>query len=289
MTAAETPRAHLDRVELPQGTITYRAAGPAESTSPPVVFVHGLLVDNQVWNAVADVLAARGIRSYAPVWPLGSHVVAMNADADLSPLGLAAIINAFLAAVGLDNVILVGSDTGGALCQFAIDADQSRIGRLVLTNCDAFDSFPPQPFTGLVRFGSHPCLLKLLLASLQPTAVRHSRRGYGLMFAGPPDPNVTRSWILPGLADPAIRRDAAKLMSSMRPADLLEVATHFDAFTKPVDVVWGDADQCFPLSMAQRLADAFPNGNLTRVAGGRTFIPMEFPDQVAAVIRDARD
>src|SRR5262249_29099708 len=128
-----------DRIELPQGPITYRVAGPADSAVPPVVFVHGLLVDNQLWTAVADLLAEQGIRSYAPNWPLGSHPVAMNADADLSPRGIAAIINGFLAALDLTDVTLVGNDTGGALCQYLIDADHSRIGRLVLTNCDAFD------------------------------------------------------------------------------------------------------------------------------------------------------
>ncbi|MFI6079016.1 alpha/beta fold hydrolase [Actinoplanes sp. NPDC051343] len=288
MSATAAPAPQLERIELPQGTITYRVAGPADSPYTPVVFVHGLLVDNQLWTAVADLLALRGIRSYAPVWPLGSHVVAMNADADLSPQGIANLINTLLAALDLNEVTLVGSDTGGALCQFTIDADHGRIGRLALTNCDAFDVFPPQEFAGLIKVGSHPLLLKPLLASLTPVAVRHSQHGYGLMFVGEPDPELTSSWIHPGLNDHAIRRDAAKLMSSMRPADLLEVSTRFHTFPKPVDIIWGDADRCFPLSMAQRLADAFPDAVLTRVRGGRTFISLDFPEQVADVISDAR-
>src|SRR5436305_4826960 len=145
----------LHCVELPQGTITYRIAGPADSELPPVVFVHGLLVDNQLWTRTADVLAMRAIRSYAPNWPTGSHSIAMNADADLSPRGIARIIIAFLAALDLTDVTLVGSDTGGAICQYTIDTDHSRIGRLVLTNCDAFDLFPPKEFEGLVKIGSH--------------------------------------------------------------------------------------------------------------------------------------
>src|SRR5690348_2956052 len=98
-------------IELAQGTISYRVAGPQDSSAPPVVFVHGLLVDNQLWTAVADELATRGIRSYAPTWPLGSHRKAMNADADLSPRGIAKLINAFLAALDLTDVNLVGNDT----------------------------------------------------------------------------------------------------------------------------------------------------------------------------------
>jgi pimeloyl-ACP methyl ester carboxylesterase len=287
--SAPTPTPTLNHVELPQGTVTYFVAGPADSAFPPVVFVHGLLVDSQLWTGVADVLAERGIRSYAPNWPLGSHRVPMNADADLSPRGMAATINGFLAALDLTDVTLAGSDTGGALCQFTIDTDHSRIGRLVLTNCDAFDHFPPREFEGLIKVGSRAALIKPLLAALKPSAIRHSRRGYGLLFAGKPDPKVTRSWIEPALRDKAIRRDAAKLMSAMWPEDLLDVSSRFDDFTKPVHIVWGDADTCFTISFAERLTAAFPNATLTTVTGGRTFISMEFPEQVADVISTASE
>lgn len=115
MSRAATPAPNQTRVDLPQGPITYRVTGPADGAFPPVVFVHGLLVDSQLWTDVADVLAERGIRSYAPTWPLGSHRIPMNADTDLSPRGVAAIINGFLAALDLSDITLVGSDTGGAL------------------------------------------------------------------------------------------------------------------------------------------------------------------------------
>jgi pimeloyl-ACP methyl ester carboxylesterase len=279
----------LDRIELPQGTITYRVAGPADSSVPPVVFVHGLLVDNQLWAPVADVLADRGIRSHAPNWPLGSHPVPMNADADLSPRGIATVINGFLAALDLSDVTLVGNDTGGALCQFVIDADARRIGRLVLTNCDAFDVFPPREFEALIKVGRHAALIKPMLTALRPSAVRHGKRGYGPTLANPPDPKITRSWIQPALTSRDIRRDAAKLMSTMDPQELLDVSTRFGTFTEPVRLVWGDADPFFPMSFARRLAAAFPNATLTTVPGGRTFVPMDYPEPVADAISHAHE
>ena len=166
-------------------------------------------------------------------------------------------------------------------------ADHRRIGRLVLTNCDAFDVFPPPEFAGLITVGRHAALIKPLTAWLMPTAIRHSRRGYGLMFVGEPDPDITRRWIEPAFHDRNIRRDAAQLMGAIRPAELLDVSTRFGAFAKPVHVVWGDADRCFPMSIAERLAAAFPDATLTPVAGGRTFISMEFPEQVADAIARA--
>src|SRR5438132_1804181 len=115
-------------IELPQGRIQYRLAGPANSAQPPVVFVHGLLVNSELWTPVADALAARGVRSYAIDLPLGAHSLAMLPDADLSPRGVAQLIIDFLGALDLTDVTLVGSDTGSALSQFVVDADDRRIG-----------------------------------------------------------------------------------------------------------------------------------------------------------------
>jgi pimeloyl-ACP methyl ester carboxylesterase len=208
----------------------------------------------------------------------------MKADADLSPRGIAEIVIGFLAALELTDVTLVGSDTGGAICQYLIDTDHSRIGRLVLTNCDAFDLFPPPAFAGLIRVGSHAALIKPMLTALRSTAVRHARNVYGGAFAGAPDPEITRSWIQPGLSDKGVRRDTAKLIGTIDPADLLGVSTRFAAFTKPVRVVWGDADPFFAVGFGRKLASAFPDATFTAVPGGSTFVSMEFPDQVADVI-----
>lgn len=275
---------NLDRLALPQGTVTYRAAGPSNSTLPPVVFVHGLLVDGLLWTGVADALAQSGVRSYAPNWPLGSHTEPMRADADLTPRGVARIVIDFLTALDLVDVTLVGNDTGGAICQFLIDTDHDRIGRLVLTNCDAFDTFPPAPFMLLVKAGRWAKLLKPMLASMRPTFLRHGPLGFGLLFNTEPNAAVTRGWIEPCASDKAIRRDTAKLMRGINPQELLDASTRFSGFAKPVHLIWGDADKYFKISFAERLAAVFPNAQVTRVVGGRTFIPMEQPDQVAAVI-----
>src|SRR6202167_1839632 len=150
MTSDTTPIG-LEVADLPQGRIAYRVAGPAVSSRPPVVFVHGVLVDARLWAPVADRLAAEGIRSYAPTLPLGAHQRPMNADADLSPQGMATLIRDFISALGLRDVTIVGNDTGGAICQVMLGGDTSRIGAAVLTNCDAFGTFPPRAFAPLFR------------------------------------------------------------------------------------------------------------------------------------------
>jgi pimeloyl-ACP methyl ester carboxylesterase len=281
--------AGLAVVELPQGRISYRQAGPRSSARPPVVFVHGLLTDSRLWDAVADRLAADGVRSYAPTLPLGSHRYPMNADADLSPLGVAGIVGDFIAALGLRDVTIVGNDTGGAICQLLLAGDAGRIGAAVLTDCDAFDVFPPRALAPLFFAGRHPALVAGLLPGLRSDRIRTGRMGFGPLASAPIDAGLTRSWIGP-LADRAIRRDLAKFARGVHPRVLLAAAERFGRFTGPVRVLWGDDDVYFSPELGRRLRDAFPRGSLATVAGGRTFLPLEHPDAVAAeVIAAVRD
>jgi pimeloyl-ACP methyl ester carboxylesterase len=277
-------------VDLPQGTIAYRVAGPATSNYPPVVFVHGLLVDARLWAAVADRLAADGIRSYAPTLPLGSHQRPMNADADLSPQGVATIVLDFIRALDLTDVTIVGNDTGGAICQLMLAADTSRISAAMLTNCDAFGTFPPMALAPLFQAARHPGMVSFIAATLRPKPMRHGPLAYGPL-ARNLDPATTLDWVQP-LSDPAIRRDLAKVARGVHPRVLLDAANRFGEFHGPVRILWGEGDSMFRLKLGRQLAEAFPNATLTTVPGGRTFLPLDHPDKVAAettaAIRAAR-
>jgi pimeloyl-ACP methyl ester carboxylesterase len=275
-------------IDIKQGRIEYRAAGPQTSTAPPVVFVHGLLVNAELWTKVADALAARGIRSYAPDLPLGSHRIPWPAGTDLSPRGIARLINNFIAALGLTNVTLVGNNTGGALCQFLIDTDHSRIGRLVLTNCDAFDQFPPTPFGLIVKLGRRPARLRAMMTSVRPKLLRHSILGFGGLARDPLDPALTRRWITPSLTDPAVRRNTAEFLRHVHPNDLQDISTRLSRFPKPVRLVWGAADPFFKIGLARRLRDAFTDASLVKIASGRTFLPLDEPELVANEIHAAQ-
>ncbi|HEX6389205.1 MAG TPA: alpha/beta hydrolase [Solirubrobacteraceae bacterium] len=276
----------MPTIDLPQGTINYRVTGP-DDAKRPVVFVHGFLVNGELWHGVQDALARQGVRSYAPDWPLGSHTTPMNPDADQTPRGLARTIIAFLEALDLDDVTLVGNDSGGALSQFTVDTDHRRIGRLVLTNCDAFDQFPPSPFDKLMATGQTPAGLLALLTPTRVTAVRHSPAGFGLLVAGKLDAEQTRRWVDPCLDSAEIRRDTAKFLKGIEPDELLDVATRLPSFDKPVLLVWGDADRFFKVDFARRLANVFPNATLVEVAGGKTFLPLDEPGRVADEIAKA--
>src|ERR1044072_9492421 len=125
-------------IDLPAGKIRYREAGEGK----PVVFVHGYLVDGRLWDGVVDRLSDR-FRCFAPDWPMGAQQVAMKPDADLSPYGIAAIVASFLESLYLDDWPTVGSDSGCARSQVRVIRHPYRTGRLVLTNGDTDDTFPP--------------------------------------------------------------------------------------------------------------------------------------------------
>jgi pimeloyl-ACP methyl ester carboxylesterase len=228
----------MAELALKQATIEYQQFGPPDSAHPPVLFVHGILVDGRLWRDVAENLARRGFRCIVPTWPLGSHTIPVNEATALSLHGVAEIIKDAIVALDLSDVTLVGSDTGGGLCQLVVDAYPDRIGRLVLTNCDAFDKCPPYPFD--VAFGvlRGPLSIKALMGPLRLQTLRHSSLGYGLLI-NQPDPHLTAAWLQPS-----------------------------------VTLVWGQLDRCFTPSLGRRLAALFSNGKLIEVPDAKPLLPL---------------
>lgn len=273
----------MPTIDLPHGTVQYRLAGPANG-APPVVFVHGFLVNATLWSQTADALAAAGIRSYAPDLPLGSHTIPLGSAADQSPRGIARQVVAFMQELELGDVTLVGNDTGGAICQFLLDVDDSRIGRVVLTNCDAFTNFPPAPFGPLIKACRSPTVIRALLAPMRSTAVRHSPAGFGLLVNRPLDADQTRAWVEPCLGNPAIREDVARFAKQVDPQDLNAASNALGGFDGPALLVWGTGDRFFKLDYARRLAGVFTDATIAEIEGGRTFVPHDEPARLAGEI-----
>ena len=272
----------LNTIDLPQGPVHYRTSGPADG--PPVVFVHGFLVDHTLWSDVPERLGRQGFRTFAPTWPLAAHVTPMNPDADLSPRGIARLVVSFLEMLDLTDVTLVGSDTGGAISQFVLDEDAARIGRLVLTNCDAFDTFPPFPFALLFRLGRHPRAARAALQPMRLAALRNSRVGFGWLVRRKLAPDESRPWVTPYLTDPGVRRDVTAFLEGWRPADLADVATRLPEFRRPVLLCWAPKDPFFKIDLARRLADTFPDARLVEFPDALTFVSLDQPARLAQEI-----
>jgi pimeloyl-ACP methyl ester carboxylesterase len=269
----------MAELALAQATIEYEEFGPQDSPHPPVLFVHGILVDGRLWREVAEGLAHHGYRCIVPTLPLGSHTIPVNDASALTLPGVAEMIHDAIVALGLSDVTLVGTDTGGGLCQLVVDAHPDRIGRLVLTNCDAFDKCPPFPFDIVFGLLRGPISIKALFGQLRLRMLRHSPLGFGLLISHP-DPHLTSAWLQPCLEDSRICRDLAALLRQVATADLTDVATRLPRFTKPVTLVWGQRDRCFTPALGRRLAGLFSNGNLIEVPDAKTFVSLDRPDVV---------
>ena len=265
-------------VELTAGPVHYQEAGEGE----PIVFVHGVVVNGKLWRKVVARLSDR-YRCIAPDWPLGSHPSPMNLDADLSTPGLARLVAEFMKALDLQRVTLVGNDTGGAVCQLVLADHRERVGRIVLTSCDAFEVYPPRPFGFLRAIPRIPGAAYLLAQSLRFGPVRRLPIAYGWVMHGMSERAILDSYTRP-LLDPAVRRDAMKLLRGISREHTLDAATRFRDFRGPVLLAWGGDDKLFPLSLAERLQQVLPQASLEVVVGARTFVPEDRPSELAALI-----
>jgi pimeloyl-ACP methyl ester carboxylesterase len=271
-------RQTMKELQIPQGTIRYRDEGSGE----PIVLVHGLLTNGELWRDVAPRLTA-DFRVITPDWPLGSQQTPLAPGTDLSPPGLAAIIAAFLDGLELENVTLVGNDTGGALCQLVAVGRPERLARLVLTPCDAYEHFPPPAFRPMQLIAHVPGGLFAVTQSMRSARARRLPNAYGGIMKRPDDA-LTGSWVAPALANTEIRRQAAEILKGFSKRHTLAAAARFGEFNKPVLIAWASEDRFFPLADAERLARDFPDARLELIEDSYTFVSLDQPRRTAELI-----
>ena len=267
---------HVDGLE-----IAYIDAG----SGPVVLFVHGVYVTGALWNDVVDELGD-GFRCIVPTWPLGAHGTP-SGGADLGARAAARRIVHFIEALDLRDVNVVANDTGGGLVLAALGdptLDTSRIGRLVLTNCDSYEHFPPGSFAQIVKLCAFSpriggAVLRLLATGpgqsfFLKAVCRHA-----------PSPERQREIFGAFATSADARRDAVRVTASLDPALTLRAASAIEAFDKPVTLAWGVEDQLFPLAHGWRLQGAFPHAELIEIPDSSTYVMLDAPQQVADAIR----
>jgi pimeloyl-ACP methyl ester carboxylesterase len=270
----------MNEIELTAGTIRYRDTG----SGPPLVFVHGLLVDGTLWRKVTPALEGR-FRCIVPDLPLGSHTVPMKADADLTPPGLARVIGELIERLDLRDVTIVANDTGGALTQILLaSGDTERIGRVVLTPSDAFDNFFPPMFRPLQWLAHVPGAVNAVIQTLRAPALRRLPLAYGWLAKRRIPNDVTRAWVRPCQTDRGVRRDTARVLKSVSSRYTKEAAERLPSFGRPVLLAWAPEDRFFPLEHARRLAELFPDARVEEIADSWTFVPEDQPERLAELV-----
>jgi pimeloyl-ACP methyl ester carboxylesterase len=266
-------------LDLRQGRLRAHVTGDG----PVVVFVHGALVNANLWRKVVPRLD--GLTRVTLDLPLGSHIDPMPA-ADLSAPGLADLIGDAIEALGLEDVTLVGNDTGGGLSQILATRRPERIGRLVLTSCDAFDNFPPRFFRIVLAPARIPGAIPVAFGALRLRPLRHLPIAYGWLVKQPIDRDAEDSYVLPVLTRSEIRHDLRRVLGGLDPKYTLEAAERLRSFDRPTLIAWSREDRFFPPAHAERLASMIPGARLEWVEEARTFSAEDNPQRVADLIAD---
>lgn len=278
---SSTDRGPAHQVDLPSGPLRYHDTG---GEGRAIVFVHGLLADGDLWRKVVPGLAPDH-RCITPDLPLGAHRVPMPAGTDLAPPGLARLVVEFLTALDLRDVVLVGNDSGGSVCQIVVTEHPERVTGLVLTPSDAFDNLPPpriRPFVVLARRA--PGLLRPLLRMLATRPGLWALRKVG--DVRPMPDALLRRWVRAGLEDAGVLRDLTAVLAGADPRHTRRAAERLPGFAHPALIVWADEQRLFPLAHAARLAGLLPDARVKVVADSGIFLPEDQPEALVGVVRE---
>ena len=263
-------------VETSGGRMRAFSSGSGE----PIVFVHGALVNANLWRKVVPLLAP-DFRCVTLDLPLGSHELAMP-KADLSPTGIADLIGEAIGELGLERPTLVGNDTGGALSQIAVSRHPDLVSRLVLTSCDAYDEFPPRFFDLLLWPTRFPALSRALFAPLRIRALRNTPLAFGWLMHSKLDDRAGDSYILPALTSPDSGADFARFVRTVDGSYTMDAIEKLRSFDRPVLIAWSRDDKFF--KAGERLAADIPTARLEWIEDARTFSMEDQPQRVAELI-----
>lgn len=266
------------------GPLAWRSSG----RGPAVVFFAGALANGELWRGVVTELRDR-YRCIIIDLPLGAHNRPLNPGADRSATSLARLIPESLELLDLDDATVVANDTAGGLLLLALAGAHPglrRIGRLVLTNCDNYENFPPPTLRRVAQLCRiFPALARAALRR-QARSPKQRRQVISSVVQRPIDDTLAESFFGPLQHNTRIADDLVAALGGCRPQLLLDAAPAIPRFDHPVLLVWGDACQFFPIAHAHRLAAEFPHTTLVSVPGAKTWVPIDDPTAVSRAITE---
>lgn len=267
----------MKELQIGNNRIRYHDQGAGQ----PLVFLHGALSNSHTWSKVVKIISKQ-YRCIVPDLPLGGHTVPFDDLADLSPLGIAEILDQFVDALGLADMVLIGNDTGGAYAQIYTMLHPEKVARLVLSNCDALEVFPPQQFASLQPSVRIPGYLWVMAQLFRFKPFLKTPMVLGLLSHTLSKENIYDFYIKSFITTPGVRRDFKKVVLGWSPQLTQQAATALANFPRPVLLIWGEDDRAlFPLELGRRLAAVFPHVQFERVAGALTYVQEDQPDEFA--------
>src|SRR3981081_4305594 len=143
MSSQQTPIS-ADGVETPSGRISYTESG----VGPVALFVHGVVLNKHLWRH--QLAGLSDIRRCIALDLLAHGDTEIASEQDVSVTANAKMLREFLDALHIEQVDLIGNDSGGGISQIFAALNPDRIRTLTITNSDAHDNWPPEAFKPFV-------------------------------------------------------------------------------------------------------------------------------------------
>ncbi len=266
---------------------THRIAYYDEGPQVPraLLFLHGVPTSAFLWRKVIQSL----IPDYRCVAPdiLGLGDTMVGSDEDYAISSQAQVMAAFVEELGIEDLVLVGHDVGGAVAQFMALRQGRRVRGLVLCNSVCYDNWPVGVIRTIRAMASKKWIFDAFMNSGTARRLAYSKRGFrqGVKHPGSLGPKEIDEYLRPIILSPTARQRFRKLAMSLTNNETREIANEFYRLTEPVDVIWGLDDRFLPLIWGERLATDLPASELHTISDCGHFVPEERPRPLARHIR----
>ena len=259
-------------VQTASGRVAYTERG----TGPVALFVHGVLLNGHLWrHQLAHLSDIR--RCVAPDL-LAHGGTEISPDQDVSVTANATMLTEFLDALSIDQVDLVGNDSGGGIAQIFAASNPQRVRSLTLTDCDAHDNWPPEAFKPFLAMAANGGLSATLNAMLSNKNVYRSPEALGPAYEHPEqvsDESID-IYLRPLVETEQRTRDFQRFLAAFDNRHTLAIEERLKTLKVPTLIAWGTDDVYFDVKWARWLAATIP-GTRRRVEleGARIFFPEE--------------
>lgn len=259
-------------VDTPSGRIAYVAHGKG----PVALFVHGVLVNGFLWR---HQLAHLGQTRRCIALDLLAHgATVIEPTQEVSSTANARMLKQFLDALKIEQVDLVGNDSGGGMALIFAAHHPERVRSLTLTDCDTHDNWPPEAFKPFLALSASGGLRGALDTMLADKGFYRSANALGPAYeraAGVEDATI-EMYLRPHLASEQRTRDLERFLAAFDCAHTVAVEAKLKTLQAPTLIAWGSDDVYFDLSWSHWLAKTIP-GTRRRVEfeGARLFFPEE--------------
>jgi len=249
-----------------------------EGKGIPILFIHGTLSNSNTWRKVIPELSKK-YRCIAIDLPIGSHFVPMSDHVNLSPIGIANIIKEFVQYLNIDKVIIVANDTGGAYAQIFASIYPENIEKLILSNCEAMDVFPPSKFKYLIEAVKIPGFTYLLSKAFKIKSLLTSNLMMGLLSHQLTNDELSEFYLKSFIENKKVRKNFASNAKKWSPKYTIEAAEKLKLVVFPVLILWGEDDnKLFPLKLGQKLKSIFKNSQLIIIPKAKTYVQEDQPE-----------